>query len=68
MRGTVKFFNNERGYGFITGDDGHEAFAHFSSIISEHRYKTLTEGDLVEYDVERVEKGFNAKSIRQIAG
>ena len=50
-KGTVKWFNGEKGFGFITGDDGKDVFVHFSAITSEG-YKTLDEGRKVEYDVE----------------
>lgn len=51
MTGTVKWFNGEKGFGFITGDDGKDVFVHFSTIVSDS-YKTLTEGNKVEYDIE----------------
>lgn len=51
MTGTVKWFNGEKGFGFITGDDGKDVFVHFSAIASDG-YKTLAEGHKVEYDVE----------------
>lgn len=51
MNGTVKWFNNEKGYGFITGEDGADVFVHFSAIIADG-YRTLPEGAKVTYETE----------------
>lgn len=51
MTGTVKWFNSEKGYGFITGEDGKDVFVHFSAIMSDG-FKTLEEGQAVTFDVE----------------
>jgi len=60
--GTVKFFNNLRGFGFIAPDDGGEdVFVHKSGLVDE-----ITEGDKVSYDVEESEKGFNAINVKVI--
>ena len=60
--GTVKFFNNARGFGFITPDDGgKDVFVHKSDLVDE-----ITEGDKVSYDVEESEKGLNAKNVKVI--
>ena len=53
MTGTVKWFNAEKGYGFITVDGGEDVFVHFSAIQGEG-FKTLDEGQAVEFDVEAV--------------
>jgi CspA family cold shock protein len=51
--GTVKWFNSEKGYGFIANDDGGEdIFVHFSAIVSDGGYRTLAEGQHVTFDVE----------------
>ena len=50
MNGTVKWFNAEKGYGFITGEDGKDVFVHFSAIQGEG-FKTLDEGQKVTYDL-----------------
>ena len=47
--GTVKWFNSEKGYGFITGEDGKDVFVHFSAIMSDG-FKTLEEGQAVTFD------------------
>ncbi|WP_374999410.1 cold-shock protein [Aeromicrobium sp. CTD01-1L150] len=64
--GTVKWFNADKGYGFIAPDDGSEdVFAHFSAIqIS--GYRTLNEDQKVEYDVEQGQKGLQAANIRPL--
>jgi CspA family cold shock protein len=63
--GTVKWFNEEKGFGFITQDDGgDDVFAHFSAIQSEG-YKTLTEGSKVTFVVEQGQKGLCAAQIEQ---
>ena len=64
--GTVKWFNDAKGYGFITPDDGSEdLFAHFSAIQMQG-FKTLKEGQKVEFDVQQGPKGPNAANIRAI--
>ena len=61
-KGTVKWFNEKKGYGFITQEDGQEIFVHFSSI-SMAGFKTLTEGDEVQFDVEDGDRGPVAKNV-----
>lgn len=61
--GTVKWFNDSKGYGFIQQDDGGpDVFVHFSAIKGEG-YKTLREGQAVEFDVEEDEKGLRAANV-----
>ncbi|MDF2889838.1 MAG: cold shock protein [Clostridia bacterium] len=62
MNGTVKWFNGEKGFGFITGEDGTDVFAHFSQIKAEG-YKSLQEGQRVTYDVTNGPKGPQAENI-----
>ena len=52
MKGTVKWFNSEKGYGFIVGEDGNDVFVHYSAIQVDG-YKTLEEGQSVEYEIEQ---------------
>ena len=62
--GTVKWFNDAKGFGFITGDDGEDVFAHFSAVeAKDDGYRTLDEGAKVAYDVEMSEKGPRAANI-----
>ena len=64
-KGTVKWFNNQKGYGFITGEDGKDVFVHFSGLVMEG-FKTLTEGQTVEYEVTDGEKGPQAVNVTVI--
>ncbi len=61
-KGTVKWFNAEKGYGFITGEDGKDVFVHYSKIQGEG-FKTLDEGQEVTYDLEQGEKGPQAANV-----
>jgi Cold shock proteins len=65
MTGKVKWFNAAKGYGFITGDDGKEVFVHFSAIVADG-YKTLDEGQAVEYEVNDGDKGPQAVEVKKI--
>jgi cold shock protein len=65
MTGTVKWFNAEKGFGFITGEDGKDVFAHFSQIKTEG-YKSLQEGQRVSFDVGQGQKGPQAENITAI--
>ena len=63
--GTVKFFNAEKGFGFISREQGDDVFVHFSNIQAEG-YKTLDEGQRVEFDVAQGRKGQEAQNVRVI--
>ncbi|MGX7197253.1 cold-shock protein [Enterococcus olivae] len=60
--GTVKWFNSDKGFGFITTEDGTDVFAHFSAIQSEG-FKTLEEGQAVSFDIEEGQRGPQASNI-----
>jgi CspA family cold shock protein len=61
--GTVKWFSNEKGYGFIEREGGEDVFVHFSAITMEG-YKTLTEGQRVEFEITQGDKGLQASNVR----
>ncbi len=63
--GTVKWFSNEKGYGFITGADGDDVFVHFSAIEMDG-YKSLTEGQRVQFEVTEGPKGKQAANVRPL--
>jgi CspA family cold shock protein len=63
--GTVKFFNAEKGYGFISREDGPDVFVHFSQIQSSG-FKTLQEGQKVEFEVGPGRKGDEARDVRSL--
>ena len=60
--GTVKWFNESKGFGFISSDTGDDIFVHFSSIAG-NGFKTLLEGDSVSFDVEEGDKGLKAVNV-----
>ncbi|GAA0731837.1 cold-shock protein [Clostridium oceanicum] len=62
MTGTVKWFSSEKGFGFITTEEGNDVFAHFSQINKEG-FKTLEEGQKVSFDVAEGQKGPQAENI-----
>lgn len=65
MRGTVKWFDSKKGYGFITCEDGKEVFVHFSGIVAEG-FKSLTENQKVEFEIEAVDRGEQAIDVKAI--
>ena len=62
--GTVKWFNEAKGFGFISQEDGEDVFVHFSNIQGDG-FKTLAEGDKVMFDVTRGPKGLQAASVQK---
>ncbi|HOX42878.1 MAG TPA: cold-shock protein [Myxococcota bacterium] len=64
-QGKVKWFNNTKGYGFIEQEGGDDVFVHFSAIDGEG-YKTLNEGDPVEFEIVQGPKGLQAKNVRSV--
>ena len=65
-QGTVKWFNAEKGYGFISQDNGPDVFAHFSAILSDG-FKSLNEGDKVMFNIEEGQRGLQAVNITTLA-
>ncbi|WDL99708.1 cold-shock protein [Alicyclobacillus sp. ALC3] len=61
-RGTVKWFNSEKGYGFITVDGGNDIFVHFSAIQADG-YRSLEEGQIVEFEVVQGQRGLQAENV-----
>jgi CspA family cold shock protein len=61
-KGTVKWFNDSRGYGFIARQEGDDLFVHFSAIIAEG-FRTLTEGEEVEFELAETENGCRASNV-----
>ena len=64
-QGTVKWFNNEKGYGFIAVDGGQDVFVHFTAIQADG-YRTLDEGQRVEFEVAQGPKGPQADAVRVV--
>ena len=64
MKGTVKWFNKAKGFGFITKEGGGDVFVHYSAIQADG-YKELAENEAVEFDVEQGDKGEKAVNVRR---
>jgi len=62
-RGLVKWFDAGKGYGFIAQENGDDVFVHFSAIQNSGEYKTLAEGQAVQFDVEQGQKGLQASKV-----
>ena len=65
MKGTVKWFNTQKGYGFITSEDGMEIFVHQSNILMDG-FRYLDDGDFVKFDMEENERGFQAINVTPV--
>ena len=63
--GTVKWFNGSKGYGFITRDEGDDVFVHYNAIVGDG-YKSLDEGDKVQFEVEEGPKGLQASNVSKV--
>lgn len=66
MRGTVKWFSDEKGYGFISHEGGEDVFVHFSGITGDG-YRSLAEGQVVEFEITQGPKGSQATNVRPVA-
>lgn len=66
MHGTVKWFNNAKGFGFIGRDDGPDVFVHYSGIAGD-KFKTLREGDRVEFDLVEGPRGEQASNVIKLS-
>jgi len=64
-RGTVKWFNSAKGFGFIEREVGEDIFVHYSAIISDG-FKSLKEGEIIKFEIENTEKGFQAINVEII--
>lgn len=65
MQGKVKWFNAEKGFGFIDRGDGQDIFVHYSQIIQQG-YRALEQGDMVEFDLNETDRGVQAKQVVKI--
>ena len=65
-KGTVKFFNDKKGYGFILKEDGSDLFVHYSNIVSDRGFKSLKENQAVEFEVETDDKGEKAVNVTAV--
>jgi cold shock protein len=64
-KGMVKWFNDAKGFGFITREQGPDVFVHHTAIVSEG-FRSLAEGDQVEFDVQKGPKGLQAANVRKV--
>ncbi len=64
-RGTVKWFSNQKGFGFITDSEGNDVFVHYSGLLGEG-FKTLEDGQEVEFEVIQSEKGPQAVNVKKL--
>lgn len=67
-QGVVKWFNDQKGYGFIERDNGEDIFVHYTSIVNQSGFRSLSEGDRVTFDVGEGQKGPAAQNVAKIEG
>lgn len=65
MKGTVKMFNNEKGYGFIRTEDNRDVFFHYSQLIMDS-FKSAAPGEKVEFEIEETDRGLRATNIHKL--
>ena len=65
VKGTVKWFSNQKGYGFLEREDGDDVFCHYSAVQGDG-FKTLEEGQQVEFDVVEGDKGLHAENVTRV--
>ena len=63
--GVVKWFNNDKGYGFIKRENGEDVFVHHTAIVNQSGYRTLNEGEQVEFEVKQGPKGLQAENVQK---
>ena len=67
QQGTVKWFNNAKGFGFISSNDGKDIFVHYSNInVEAEGFRSLQEGDADEFDVQETDKGLQAVKVTKV--
>ena len=64
-QGTVKWFNDQKGFGFITQENGEDVFVHHTAIVCEG-FRTLSEGDKVEFEITKGKKGLAAANVKKV--
>jgi len=65
MKGTIKMFNKEKGFGFIHAEDGNDVFFHYSSLVMDG-FKTVEQGEAVSFDLEQSDRGLRAANIKKL--
>ena len=66
MKGPVKMFNKEKGFGFIRAEDGQDYFFHYSALIMDN-YKTAEKGEAVEFEIQESDRGLRATNVKKVA-
>ncbi len=65
MKGTIKMFNKEKGFGFIRAEDGNDVFFHYSSLVMDG-FKTVEQGEEVSFELEQSDRGLRAANIQKL--